>query len=416
VSDQRPIARIPVWRQIVLALAAPLAALAATLPLRAPLQRTSMLIFWAAVFVAARYGGFVAGTVAAAFSVLLAALFVFEPLGSLGLAAPGVALSLVGFLALALGVSLLVERLRRTQRVAVEHARELEHSSARLREQAGELERNAAALERRVAESRALMEALRESEARLRQVADAEREARERAEEASRAKSQFLALMSHELRTPLNAIGGYAELMEMELNGPLTAEQRTILGRLRRSHAQLARLVAHVLDLAALGAGELALTVEDVDVAAALDEVAARRAPEAAAHGVALDVPGGTPGLRARADRARMREIVDSLLGNAIKFTAPGGRIELRWGAVGGMACIEVRDSGIGIPDSEWETIFEPFTQMDRGLTRTVDGAGLGLPTSRALARAMGGEVSVASRPGEGSVFRVLLPAAGSPS
>ena len=262
-----------------------------------------------------------------------------------------------------------------------------------------------------LAESLARRAALAVDNARL--FRDAER-ARAEAEAANRTKSEFLATMSHELRTPLNAIAGYAELLEMELRGPVTGEQREDLRRIQRSQRHLLALVNDVLNFAKLDTGHLHYDLHDVRLADALASVEAFIAPQFAAKGLTYLYCEPDPTLVVRADVEKLGQIVVNLLTNALKFTEAGGTVTLECGRSGERVAISVRDTGRGIPADKLDAIFEPFVQVDRGLTRSTEGTGLGLAISRGLARAMGGDLAVTSTPGVGSVFTLALPAASS--
>ncbi|HUQ83633.1 MAG TPA: GAF domain-containing sensor histidine kinase [Gemmatimonadaceae bacterium] len=241
---------------------------------------------------------------------------------------------------------------------------------------------------------------------------EAEREAREEAEAANRAKAQFLAVMSHELRTPLNAIGGYAELIEMGIRGPVTPEQCEDLRRIRVSQRHLLGLINEVLNYAKVETGAVHYDLSDVNVRDALRAAEALVAPQAHAKAIPLTVGDCPRELAVRADTEKLRQILVNLLGNAIKFSTRDGRIDLAWEASGEYVRIHVSDAGIGIPPHKLGAIFEPFVQVRSDLTRTADGVGLGLAISRDLARAMGGDITVESSPGTGSRFTLLLPAA----
>lgn len=237
------------------------------------------------------------------------------------------------------------------------------------------------------------------------------REARESARAASRAKSDFLATMSHELRTPLNAIGGYAELLEMELRGPITEAQRRDLARIRASQAHLLGLISSVLDLSRIESGKVAYDLAHVPVDPLLAGLDALVAPQAAAKQLALEYPGAPPDLTVIADREKLRQILLNLLSNAIRHTPAGGRIVMSAAEHDdATVTLIVRDNGRGIPLDRQDSIFEPFVQLDRSLTQTREGVGLGLSISRDLAHGMGGELSVESTPGNGASFIVTLP------
>jgi PAS domain S-box-containing protein len=255
--------------------------------------------------------------------------------------------------------------------------------------------------------------ARRTAEAERERLLEAEGAARAEAEAANRAKTEFLAVMSHELRTPLNAIGGYTELLEMGIHGGVTEAQRTALQRIHHSQRHLLGLINEVLNYAKLETGTVRYDMADVRVQEVLASVAGLVEPQARARRLALVMEPAPAELAVRADTEKLRQILVNLLGNAIKFTDPGGRVEVRCRAVGDRVHLSVRDTGIGIPADKLETIFEPFVQVRSDLTRTAEGTGLGLAISRDLARGMDGDLSVESTPGHGSTFTLALPAAG---
>ena len=230
------------------------------------------------------------------------------------------------------------------------------------------------------------------------------------AREANLAKSQFLATMSHELRTPLNAIAGYAELLEMGLRGPVSDAQREDLRRIRVNQRHLLGLINDVFNFAKLESGHVELSITDVAVEETLAETGALIEPKMAARGLQYDYRRGEPSVYCRADGEKLRQVVLNLLSNAVKFTERGGRVMLEWETCDDEVRIHVRDTGRGIPAEKLEAIFEPFVQLQHGLNGRADGTGLGLAISRELARAMKGDVTVASSPGEGSTFTLALP------
>lgn len=230
--------------------------------------------------------------------------------------------------------------------------------------------------------------------------------------EATKAKDQFMAVMSHEMRTPLNAIIGYADLLEMEMDGSLTTEQREKIERIQVGSRHLLDLINDVLDLARADANKLNVDIRPVDIGAVLEEVGALLESDAEARGLSLDIqlpPNGFPNVRA--DLNRLRQILTNLIGNAIKFTEEGG-VQVVPVAKNGSVTIEVRDTGIGIDAEVLPLIFSEFYQARGELTRERGGSGLGLAISQRLAALMGGSIDAESEVGSGSVFRLTLPAA----
>jgi PAS domain S-box-containing protein len=237
--------------------------------------------------------------------------------------------------------------------------------------------------------------------------------ARALAEEANRSKSQFLANMSHELRTPLNAIGGYVDLIEMGIRGPVSQQQESDLKRIKRAQQHLLGLINDVLNYAKLEAGRIKFHIEAVPVYAALADMEALIAPQARGKGIAYRCCAGDTAITVHADREKLQQIVLNLLSNAVKFTDSGGEVEVTWDARDEAVEIHVRDTGLGIPPEKLASVFEPFVQVDVDLTRTAQGTGLGLAISRELARSMDGNLTAASVPGEGSTFTLTLPRSG---
>jgi len=242
------------------------------------------------------------------------------------------------------------------------------------------------------------------------QAEEAVLRAKEEAEAANRAKSDFLAVMSHELRTPLNAIGGYAELIELGVRGPVTEAQRQDLERIQQSQRHLLRLINEVLSYARMEAGAVSFDLREVCVAERVGAAEAMVLPQASARGITLERCVCPPELVGRADPERLQQILLNLLSNAVKFTLHGGRIGIRVEPAGGAVAIRVWDTGVGIAPEKLQTVFEPFVQVGRGLSNPMDGVGLGLAISRDLARGMGGDLVAESVPGGGSTFTVLVP------
>jgi two-component system CheB/CheR fusion protein len=237
-------------------------------------------------------------------------------------------------------------------------------------------------------------------------------EARAAAERANRTKGTFLASMSHDLRTPLNAIAGYAELMSLGLRGPVTTEQQADLARIQSSARHLLTLINDILNFAKVEAGHLQINTTELDISAVAMEIEDLIRPQADAKAITLLATRCD--VMVRADPERLRQILLNLLSNAVKFTGEGGTIGIECEETGAVTRLMIWDTGRGIPESQLARIFEPFVQVERALTTPApDGVGLGLAISRHLARAMEGDLTVASSLGAGSRFTLTLPSAG---
>jgi signal transduction histidine kinase len=235
--------------------------------------------------------------------------------------------------------------------------------------------------------------------------------AKERAERADTVKSSFLSMMSHELRTPLNSILGFTDVILQRFSGPLTPEQERQLGIVRDSSMHLLALINDVLDISRIEAGQLRLEIGPMDLPDLLRRRTQAFEAQAWAKGLALEcrIADGVGVIRS--DAKRIAQIVTNLLSNAVKFTEQG-RVTLDARATGHGVEIEVSDSGHGIAADELPLLFTAFEQLATTRRGNKDGTGLGLAISRHLARALGGDIRVASTLGKGSQFTVHLPLA----
>jgi PAS domain S-box-containing protein len=244
--------------------------------------------------------------------------------------------------------------------------------------------------------------------AQLRELEDTRRIAD--VEASNRAKSGFLAAMSHELRTPLNAIAGYAQLIDQGIGGDVSAQHREWLMRIRNSQQHLLAIVNDLLNYTRIEAGEVAYERVPVSLHELVERVLQMVEPQAERREIRIEHGPCPSRSTAIADRLKVEQIVLNLLSNAVKFTPEHGAITVSCGIRDDVASITVTDTGPGIVPEEQQAIFEPFVQLGRNLTSAHEGTGLGLSISRDLARAMGGDVSVDSTPGEGSSFKLTLP------
>jgi signal transduction histidine kinase len=274
---------------------------------------------------------------------------------------------------------------------------ELELTNQQLLDNAGELE--------------ALNQQLQENATELEMQAEALETARAEAEEANRAKSDFLATMSHELRTPLNAIGGYADLLLEGIRGDLTPQQRSFVERMKRSGQHLLGLINDILNFAKLEAGRVEFHVDDVPIVPLLQSLEELVRPQVDTKTLAFTQRVAADDLLVRADAEKVRQVLINLVTNAVKFTEPGGRIDVECHGDDRAVHIAVHDTGRGIAAEHLSRIFDPFVQVDRESTPThQQGVGLGLAISRDLVLGMGGALTATSAPGHGSTFTLSLP------
>jgi signal transduction histidine kinase len=229
-------------------------------------------------------------------------------------------------------------------------------------------------------------------------------------EAASRTKSEFLTAMSHELRTPINATMGYADLLGMEIGGPVTEQQREYVTRIHDSQEHLLAIINDLLNYGRIEAGQVHYEFADAELHRLIEKVVPMVKPQATLKGLVLIQHPCPPGLIVHVDHTKAEQIILNLLSNAVKFTPSGGRVMVGCSIENGVGRIIVQDTGPGIPPDKHEAIFAPFVQLGRSLTSGHEGTGLGLAISRDLARAMRGDIEVESVVGQGTKFTFTLP------
>jgi PAS domain S-box-containing protein len=232
--------------------------------------------------------------------------------------------------------------------------------------------------------------------------------AKEGAELTTKFKDQFLSTMSHELRTPLNAVLGFSDLLADERYGPLNDRQQRYVSHIHSGGKHLLKLISDILDLSKIEAGRMELTREDVTVASAFVEVISALYPLAEKKSQALHQQVD-PNLHVHADFMRFKQVLMNLVGNAIKFTPEGGRIELTARQADEQVRMEVRDNGPGIPPEQQQRIFEAFVRLTETGSAT-EGTGLGLAITARLVELHGSKLEIESQPGKGTRFYFSLP------
>ena len=231
----------------------------------------------------------------------------------------------------------------------------------------------------------------------------------QQAQSADRAKGRFLATMSHELRTPLTALAGYGELLADQVIGPMSEPQLDILERMRSVTMHLSAMIEEILAFTSLEEGRETVRPTEFLAEDLVRSALALMEPMAEQRKIKLVPKLESTSIRVTSDIDKARQILVNLLGNAIKFTDRGS-VSMRLTKGATSVRIDVEDTGIGIPPDELPRLFRPFAQVDTGLTRRHGGTGLGLYISRRLATMLGGHIEVASEPGVGSTFSVVLP------
>ncbi|QDP20917.2 ATP-binding protein [Bradyrhizobium cosmicum] len=283
---------------------------------------------------------------------------------------------------------------------------------AALREQNRELMQNLEELRRREEESQQLNQELGDTNRGV-VALYAELDGRaEQLRQASELKTRFLSNMSHEFRTPLNSVLALSRLLLDRIDGDLTAEQERQVGYIRRSAESLLDLVNDMLDLAKVEAGKAEIKPVRFAVTSLFGALRGALKPLLTSTAVELLFESPKELQPLYTDEAKVAQILRNLISNALKFTEEGEvRVTARTGENGACIIFSVRDTGIGIAPEHHERIFEEFSQVDTKLQRKVKGTGLGLPLSRSLARLLGGDLTVESNPGQGSIFSLKIPA-----
>lgn len=235
------------------------------------------------------------------------------------------------------------------------------------------------------------------------------RKANDQLRDTDRYKDEFLAVISHELRTPLNLVLGFGGMLQAEMQGPLTPQQRDCLERMMKGGKQMLALITDLLDMSQLAAGKLHLKPTDVVYPALIDQALGiiRPMAEEKQLEVTVDLAYAQP---VRMDSVRIVKVLTSLLSNAVKFTPAGGQIAVRAFVRGDEFVTEISDTGCGIAETDIPRLFEQFFQLDMSSTRRAGGAGLGLAIAKGLVQAHGGKIGARSDLGKGSVFWFSLP------
>jgi signal transduction histidine kinase len=255
------------------------------------------------------------------------------------------------------------------------------------------------------------------SQAQARQLDQKLRQLTERMARNDRMKAEFLATMSHELRTPLNVVLGFSSLLADQAFGELNKEQDEACQKILESSERLAILINDLLDVSRLDSGTLQFHFAPTDLCQMLRDEAEDKQPIARQRTIELDLELPTSTCQAEVDEGRLRQVVAHLLDNALKFTEPGGKVGVRLNAGSPeQIAIEVWDTGIGIPEEARNRLFERFFQVDSSNTRLYGGTGIGLALVKEFVERHGGRVSVESRVGKGSTFRLDLPRVASAS
>jgi PAS domain S-box-containing protein len=230
------------------------------------------------------------------------------------------------------------------------------------------------------------------------------------AEEANRAKSEFLANMSHELRTPLNSIIGFSNILKDKKHGDLNENQTRYISNVLKSGKHLLKLINDILDLSKIEAGKMGYEPENMNLTETVDEVVTLMQPMANKKDIELTSNIESEDIEIFADKVKFKQIMYNILSNAIKFTPQKGKVTITSQLVGDNIEISISDNGIGIPDEKFQSIFDPFKQVDSSSTRKYGGTGLGLAIVNRYVKMHGGSIRVESEPGMGTTFTLAIP------
>ncbi|PKM90168.1 MAG: histidine kinase [Firmicutes bacterium HGW-Firmicutes-12] len=234
--------------------------------------------------------------------------------------------------------------------------------------------------------------------------------AKDEAEKASNAKSEFLSSMSHELRTPLNSVLGFAQILKVDPTAPLNESQSESVEEIIKAGKHLLILINEVLDMAKIESGKMSVSLEPVLIKPIIDETIALIKPLAKLHNVEIiPLASECVGKYVKADSTRFKQVILNLISNAVKYNKDMGRVKINCEQIGGVVRINFVDTGIGIPDTELEAIFDPFYRLDAAESYR-EGTGIGLTVAKQLIELMGGSIGVESKVGEGSHFWIELP------
>jgi signal transduction histidine kinase len=385
---------LPLLPPLGVAIVATLGALLTARALEAVVPSPTFLPFVAAVAVAARYRGRAAGILSCVLSVVAIDYVFIRPAGGAAFGRPAQLVHTAVFLLVALIVGETTEALRAARREAEGRAAELTRRNEELAAMNVELE--------------AQMEEVRALTEELQSANDSLLESRDDAEAAARAREEVLAVVAHDLRNPLQTVGMTAHLL---LEIELPPEQRArLVGAMARAVTQMNRLVDDLLDAVRIESGQLSLEPALTSARALLEQVEETFRAAAAERRVRLEFESPPAGLSVRADAGRVLQVLGNLVGNALKFSAPAGRVLVRAAPAEGewRVVFEVKDTGPGIAPEDLARLFDRFWQKRRADRR---GVGLGLTIAKGIVEAHGGRIWAESRVGQGSTFAFALPA-----